>query len=78
MCEGNTGIRHSCEQDDGVTSYNYVKHDGRTFAVQKITDGANNVELTTSLLKVPGGASGLLLFCLVQSVTDFSILSCRR
>lgn len=53
-----TGVRHSCEQDDGVTSYNYLKHDGRSFAIQEIVDGSNNVKLTTSLLKVPSGQFG--------------------
>lgn len=50
--------RHSCEQGDELASYGYTEHDGRNSAVQVIKDTKNNVEITTELLKVPGGDSG--------------------
>ncbi|CAG8456176.1 9202_t:CDS:10 [Ambispora leptoticha] len=51
-------IRHACEQEDNLDEYSYKKHDGRTLAVQTLTDSANNVTLKTEFLKVPGGEHG--------------------
>jgi mannosyl-oligosaccharide glucosidase len=51
-------VRHTCEQDDGVASFNWIRHDGRTAGEQIIRDEANNVELSTSFLKVEGGPHG--------------------
>lgn len=50
--------RHSCEQGDELASYGFTQHDGRSAAVQVIADAKNNVEITTRLLKVPGGDVG--------------------
>ncbi|CAH8857165.1 unnamed protein product [Trichobilharzia szidati] len=35
---GNFNFRHSCDQYDGVLSYNWLEHDGRTFGTQQIVD----------------------------------------
>lgn len=56
--------RHECNQADELV-YNFKEHDGRSAAVQVIQDKLNNVELTTSLLKVPGDEHGELLKLLV-------------
>lgn len=53
-----TRTRHACDQGDGLESYTFTEHDGRTAAVQVIKDAANNVKLTTELLKIPGGDAG--------------------
>lgn len=50
--------RHDCQERDGLDSYEYTQHDGRSAAVQVIKDSRNNVALTLSLLKVPGGDMG--------------------
>jgi mannosyl-oligosaccharide glucosidase len=50
--------RHACDQGDGLQSYTFTEHDGRTAAVQVIKDAENNVELKTELLKIPGGDAG--------------------
>ncbi|CAI2730220.1 unnamed protein product [Schistosoma spindalis] len=34
----NFAYRHSCDQYDGVLSYNWLEHDGRTFGTQQIVD----------------------------------------
>ncbi|CAG8438177.1 10724_t:CDS:10 [Acaulospora colombiana] len=47
--------RHACDQSDELDEYSYKKHDGRSFAMQTITDMKNNVLLKTNFLKVPGG-----------------------
>lgn len=51
-------IRHSCEQGDNLAGYSWLEHDGRSAGVQVIKDVENNVELTTEMLKVAGGAEG--------------------
>jgi mannosyl-oligosaccharide glucosidase len=48
-------IRHTCEQSDGLTSYSYTQHDGRTYAVEDLVDGKNNVKITVSWLKNEDG-----------------------
>ncbi|GAA94992.1 glycoside hydrolase family 63 protein [Mixia osmundae IAM 14324] len=50
--------RHSCEQDDGLAAYDWLRHDGRTSGAQIISDPLNNINLRTSFLKVPGGQHG--------------------
>jgi len=55
---GLQNIRHTCEQNDGISSFNWIKHDGRSAGIQVIKDGRNNVQLTTSFLKTPGGQNG--------------------
>ncbi|KAF9384276.1 Processing alpha glucosidase I [Podila verticillata] len=55
---GADNIRHGCEERDGFEKYGWLKHDGRSFGVQQLKDTANNVELTTEFIKVPGGEHG--------------------
>ena len=50
-----TEIRHTAEQSDGLTSYSYTQHDGRSFSIQDLVDGKNNVKLTVSWLKSEDG-----------------------
>lgn len=52
--EGFKNIRHTCEHGDGLKSYGWVKHDGRTFGHQKIADPANNITFTTEFIKGSG------------------------
>ncbi|KAI8074787.1 glycoside hydrolase [Gongronella butleri] len=56
--QGFQRMRHACEQNDGLAGYGYQKHDGRSFAVQKLNDQPSNIELTTEFIKVPGGEHG--------------------
>jgi len=49
-------IRHWCETGDGLSRYTWTKHDGRSFGMQEIDDGA--VRLTTSFVKQDGGDHG--------------------
>lgn len=51
-------IRHTCEQGDNLHGYGYFKHDGRSFAFQKMKDPYTDIELTTEFIKVPGGRHG--------------------
>jgi len=50
--------RHACDQGDGLDSYTWTTYDPRQGGVQIIKDSPNNVEITTELLKVPGGRNG--------------------
>jgi mannosyl-oligosaccharide glucosidase len=54
----NLDIRHACEQGDGLHGYGYFKHDGRSFAFQKMKDPLTDIELSTEFIKVPGGRHG--------------------
>lgn len=51
-------MRHACEQGDGLQSYTFTEHDGRSAAVEIIKDVDNNLEMRIQLLKVPGGDKG--------------------
>ncbi|CAG8462998.1 7789_t:CDS:10 [Acaulospora morrowiae] len=51
-------MRHACDQSDELDEYSYKKHDGRSFAMQTITDIKNNLVLKTEFLKAPGGENG--------------------
>lgn len=51
-------MRHSCEQEDKLSSYNWVMHDGRSAGIQQINDAENNVKLSVELLKTAGGLEG--------------------
>ena len=42
--------------DDKLKQYGWIKHDGESFGIQRITDG--NVAMETSFVKVPGGQHG--------------------
>lgn len=50
--------RHACDQGDGLDGYTWTTYDPRQGGVQVIKDSPNNVEITTELLKVPGGKNG--------------------
>ncbi|XP_061214489.1 mannosyl-oligosaccharide glucosidase [Neopsephotus bourkii] len=54
--EGGGGLRHTCEESDGLGRYGWVMHDGESFGAQEIRDGA--VELRTEFVKSPGGEHG--------------------
>ncbi|KAI8099053.1 glycoside hydrolase [Halteromyces radiatus] len=56
--QGFQRLRHACDQGDGLTGYGYHKHNGRSFAQQKLNDGPSNIEITTEFIKVPGGRYG--------------------
>ncbi|KAJ2960663.1 hypothetical protein NQZ79_g4028 [Umbelopsis isabellina] len=56
--QGFQHIRHACEQGDGLHGYGYFKHDGRSFAFQKMKDPLTDIELSTEFIKVPGGRHG--------------------
>ncbi|KAI4459446.1 mannosyl-oligosaccharide glucosidase [Holotrichia oblita] len=53
---GGDGIRHWCEQGDGLEKYGWVQHDGSTFGIQEIQDGP--FIITTSFIKRLGGLHG--------------------
>lgn len=50
--------RHACDQGDNLDTYTWTEYDAREGGVQVIKDSANNVQLTTEFLKVPGGQHG--------------------
>ncbi|CAO3659074.1 unnamed protein product [Umbelopsis vinacea] len=56
--QGFQNIRHTCEQGDNLHGYGYFKHDGRSFAFQKLKDPYTDIELTTEFIKIPGGRFG--------------------
>jgi mannosyl-oligosaccharide glucosidase len=51
-------MRHSCEEGDGLAGYTWTEHDIREGGVQILKDPKNNVQITTELLKFPGGEHG--------------------
>lgn len=51
-------IRHACREEDRLQSYEWQQHDGRTYARQLLKDTPNNVDITTELIKIPGGVNG--------------------
>ncbi|KAK3685927.1 glycoside hydrolase family 63 protein [Podospora appendiculata] len=51
-------IRYTCEQNDGMKGYGWDEYDTRRGGIQSIRDNVNGIELTTSFVKVPGGAHG--------------------
>ncbi|KAL9936545.1 hypothetical protein V8E36_004613 [Tilletia maclaganii] len=44
-------VRHECSDQDGMSGYRWLYHDGRTFGVQTIDDVENNIRIETSFLK---------------------------
>ncbi|PAV24387.1 glycoside hydrolase family 63 [Pyrrhoderma noxium] len=50
--------RHACEQGDGLAGYTWTEYDVREGGIQVLKDPRNNVQVTTELLKVPGGHHG--------------------
>jgi len=53
-----TGTRHACDQGDNLQGYTWTEYDSREGGVQVINDLANNVQITTEFLKIPGGDHG--------------------
>lgn len=53
---GGKGIRHWCDSGDNLAKYGWTKHDGRTFGIQEIYDGAFKLE--TSFIKTGEGKNG--------------------
>ncbi|XP_022919576.2 mannosyl-oligosaccharide glucosidase [Onthophagus taurus] len=53
---GGHGVRHWCEQGDGLDKYGWTQHDGTTFGVQEIHDGP--FLISTSFVKRLGGSHG--------------------
>ncbi|KAF5275980.1 hypothetical protein FQA39_LY00776 [Lamprigera yunnana] len=53
---GGDGIRHWCEQGDGLERYGWLQHDGTSFGIQEIQDGP--FALRTSFVKRLGGNHG--------------------
>jgi hypothetical protein len=53
-----SGVRHACDQGDGLDSYTWTQLDARLGGVQRIVDGPNNFRIFTEYIKVPGGKNG--------------------
>ncbi|KAG7289555.1 hypothetical protein NEMBOFW57_005926 [Staphylotrichum longicolle] len=51
-------IRYTCEQNEGMKGYGWEEYDPRRGGVQAIHDIENGIDITTSFVKVPGGAHG--------------------
>ncbi|XP_035426916.1 mannosyl-oligosaccharide glucosidase [Cygnus atratus] len=54
--EAGGGLRHTCEQGDGLASYGWLRHDGDNFGVQDVRD--RGLLLRTEFVKRPGGEHG--------------------
>ncbi|KAI5461508.1 family 63 glycoside hydrolase [Mariannaea sp. PMI_226] len=52
------GFRYTCEQGEDIHGYGWDEYDARTGGVQTIHDEGNNVDITTSFVKFPGGSHG--------------------
>ncbi|KAM7218218.1 glycoside hydrolase [Rhypophila decipiens] len=51
-------VRYTCEQNEGMKGYGWDEFDTRRGGVQSIHDIENGIDLTTSFVKIPGGAHG--------------------
>jgi mannosyl-oligosaccharide glucosidase len=58
MCLRLADIRYTCEQNEGMKGYGWDEYDPRRGGVQSIHDTGNGIDITTSFVKVPGGAHG--------------------
>lgn len=54
--DGQLSIRHTCEQNDRLPKYGWLKHDGVKFGSQEIVD--DDFVLTTDFVKRFGGDHG--------------------
>ncbi|XP_067389611.1 mannosyl-oligosaccharide glucosidase isoform X2 [Emydura macquarii macquarii] len=54
--EAAAGLRHTCEQSDGLPAYGWQLHDGLRFGRQEIRD--RGLALRTEFVKRPGGEHG--------------------
>jgi mannosyl-oligosaccharide glucosidase len=51
-------FRYTCEQGDDIHGYGWDEYDARVGGIQSIHDEGNHVDITTSWVKIPGGAHG--------------------
>ena len=51
-------VRYTCEQNEGMKGYGWEEYDPRKGGIQSIHDIENGIDITTSFVKVPGGAHG--------------------
>ncbi|KAK4114488.1 glycoside hydrolase family 63 protein [Canariomyces notabilis] len=51
-------VRYTCEQNEGMKGYGWEEYDPRKGGVQSIHDIENGIDITTSFVKIPGGAHG--------------------
>ncbi|KAI1633582.1 glycoside hydrolase [Biscogniauxia mediterranea] len=51
-------FRYTCEQNEGMAGYGWDEYDTRKGGVQSIHDSQNQIDVTTSFVKVPGGGHG--------------------
>ncbi|KAK8101180.1 hypothetical protein PG999_011554 [Apiospora kogelbergensis] len=51
-------FRWTCEQNEGMAGYGWDEYDTRKGGVQTIHDAGNKIDMTTSFVKIPGGAHG--------------------
>ena len=51
-------LRYTCEQNEGMKGYGWDEYDTRRGGIQSIHDIVNGIDITTSFVKVPGGAHG--------------------
>ncbi|KAI9686697.1 MAG: Processing alpha glucosidase I [Bathelium mastoideum] len=49
----NHGMRHTCEQNEGMTGYGWTAYDPRNGGVQSIHDARNNLDIKISFTKAP-------------------------
>ncbi|KKA26612.1 hypothetical protein TD95_003421 [Thielaviopsis punctulata] len=52
------GYRYTCEQHDSISGYGWDEYDVRDGGSQIIHDDANEIDITTTFIKVPGGSHG--------------------
>ncbi|OBS21312.1 hypothetical protein FPOA_07650 [Fusarium poae] len=52
------GFRYTCEQGEDIHGYGWDEYDARIGGVQSIHDKGNNIDLTTTFVKIPGGSHG--------------------
>ncbi|KAI1876626.1 hypothetical protein JX265_004152 [Neoarthrinium moseri] len=53
-----SSFRYTCEQNEGMAGYGWEEYDTRKGGVQTIHDTQNNIDITTSFVKIPGGGHG--------------------
>jgi mannosyl-oligosaccharide glucosidase len=53
-----SGFRYTCEQGEDIHGYGWDEYDARIGGVQSIHDKGNNIDLTTTFVKISGGSHG--------------------
>ncbi|KAJ1328984.1 mannosyl-oligosaccharide glucosidase [Microdochium nivale] len=56
--EVQNAFRYTCEQNEEMAGYGWEEYDTRTGGIQTIHDTQNKIDITTSFVKIPGGAHG--------------------